>query len=46
MDPLDDPFRMIDEILTEHKLGNDIDAIVVDIHAEATSEKVAMGALL
>ncbi|MEC7287214.1 MAG: YmdB family metallophosphoesterase, partial [Verrucomicrobiota bacterium] len=25
------------------KLGNDIDAIVVDIHAEATSEKVAMG---
>ena len=43
MDPLDDPFRIMDEILTEHQLGNDIDAIVIDIHAEATSEKVAMG---
>ena len=43
MDPLDDPFKIIDEILTENELGKDIDAIVIDIHAEATSEKVALG---
>ena len=43
MDPLDDPFAAVDR---EHKacaLGEDADAIVVDVHAEATSEKMAMG---
>jgi metallophosphoesterase (TIGR00282 family) len=43
MDPLDDPFKIIDEILTNNELGKDIDAIVIDVHAEATSEKVALG---
>ena len=43
MDPLDDPFKIIDELLTDNELGKDIDAIVIDVHAEATSEKVALG---
>jgi len=42
MEPLEDPFAAVDEILTEHPLGKDIAAIVVDIHAEATSEKQAL----
>lgn len=39
---LDCPFRKIDEILKEYK-NNDLAAILVDFHAEATSEKVALG---
>lgn len=38
----DDPFRMLDQILKEY--ANDkLAGIVVDFHAEATSEKVAFG---
>jgi 2',3'-cyclic-nucleotide 2'-phosphodiesterase len=43
MDPLDDPFQIVDRELNACKLGQGADAIVVDIHAEATSEKMAMG---
>ena len=43
MDPLDDPFRSINELLTRHRLGVTTQAIVVDIHAEATSEKWEIG---
>jgi metallophosphoesterase (TIGR00282 family) len=43
MDPLDDPFRTIDDILLNYEMGHDIDAILVDIHGEATSEKMAFG---
>ena len=39
---LDDPFRKIDEIL-EVTSSQKIDLKVVDFHAEATSEKLAMG---
>lgn len=39
---LDDPFRKIDEIL-EITATQKIDLKVVDFHAEATSEKLAMG---
>lgn len=39
MDPLDNPFTKIDEILAELPTSN----IFVDFHAEATSEKKAMG---
>jgi 2',3'-cyclic-nucleotide 2'-phosphodiesterase len=38
----DCPFRATDEILKEHE-NEDLSAIIVDIHAEATSEKVALG---
>ena len=37
------PFQKVDEILKEIKDRCDI--ILVDIHAEATSEKIAMGFL-
>jgi len=43
MDPLDDPFAAIDRELTACPLGAAADAIVVDMHAETTSEKQAMG---
>ncbi len=41
MDPLDDPFTTVDRIL-ERERGN-YDFAVCDFHAEATSEKLAMG---
>ncbi len=41
MQPLDCPFKTIDKILPEIKSIASI--IIVDFHAEATSEKVAMG---
>lgn len=39
MDPLDDPFAAVDRILDGLALGRDVDAVIVDFHAEATSEK-------
>ena len=46
MDPLDDPFAAARVALLNHRLGRSIDCIIVDIHAEATSEKMAMGHVL
>ncbi len=46
MESLDDPFRLIEEALADHRLGQSVDAIVVDVHGEATSEKMAMGQML
>jgi metallophosphoesterase (TIGR00282 family) len=43
MDPLDDPFAALDRELAACSLGKGADAIVVDFHGEATSEKQAMG---
>lgn len=43
MDPLDDPFAAVDRELEAAPLGAVADAVVVDIHAEVTSEKMAMG---
>jgi metallophosphoesterase (TIGR00282 family) len=43
MDALDDPFAAVDRELNACPLGEGADAIVVDFHAEATSEKMAMG---
>lgn len=40
---LDSPFTCADAALAPYKLGANVDAIVVDMHAEATSEKMAMG---
>ena len=40
---LDCPFRTADDILKAYNLGKNIAAIIVDIHAEACSEKMAMG---
>lgn len=43
MDALDDPFAAVDRALESAPLGMVADAVVVDMHAEATSEKMAMG---
>ena len=43
MDPLDCPFQAVDELLLRHRLGNNLHAILVDFHGEATSEKMAFG---
>lgn len=42
MDAIDDPFRAVDGLLRQHPLGT-VTAILVDFHADATSEKTAMG---
>lgn len=41
--PFDDPFSAIEQVLKTHPLGGAVQATVVDIHAEATSEKMGMG---
>ena len=38
---VDDPFRCVDAILKEHRQHSPV--VIVDMHAEATSEKSAMG---
>lgn len=43
MDPLDDPFRKLNDLLQHHTLGKTVHAIFVDLHGEASSEKMAMG---
>ena len=43
MDPLDDPFAIIDHELNACALKTSADAIVLDFHCEATSEKQSMG---
>src|SRR5215510_3679945 len=43
MDPLDDPFAAVERELAACPLGTGADAIVIDLHAEATSEKQTMG---
>lgn len=48
MDAIDCPFQAVDRELKLHRLGGaglggTVDAIFVDIHAEATSEKMSVG---
>jgi 2',3'-cyclic-nucleotide 2'-phosphodiesterase len=42
MEALDDPFAQLEGLLREYRLGVDAAAIVVDFHAEASSEKMAL----
>ena len=46
MDALDDPFAALDRELAACPLKRGADAIIVDMHAETTSEKQAMGHFL
>jgi len=41
--PFDDPFSEIDAVLRASPLGGAVQAAVVDVHAEATSEKMGLG---
>jgi 2',3'-cyclic-nucleotide 2'-phosphodiesterase len=43
MDALDDPFAAVERELNSAPLGQVADAVIIDMHAEATSEKMAMG---
>ena len=43
MEAVDCPVQAIDKILQTNALGRQVQAIFVDIHAEATSEKLALG---
>ena len=45
MELLDDPFRALDELLKRYKLGRDADAIVFDVHGEATVIRSAVPGL-
>ena len=41
--PFDDPFSAIETVLKAHPRGGLAQAVIVDMHCEATSEKMAMG---
>lgn len=41
--PFDDPFSALDAALKAAPLGGRASAVIVDVHAEATSEKMALG---
>src|SRR5690606_38596261 len=43
MGPVSDPFAATEKALDGYRLGDNVDAIIVDVHAEATSEKSAIG---
>ncbi|MEO5344923.1 MAG: YmdB family metallophosphoesterase [Magnetococcus sp. YQC-9] len=43
MEDLDCPFRTVDALLDTIRLGRDADLLIVDMHAEASSEKMALG---
>ena len=41
--PFDDPFSAVEAVLKTYPLGGVVQAALVDMHCEATSEKMAMG---
>lgn len=41
--PFDDPFSAIEPVLRAHPRGGQAQAVLVEVHAEATSEKMALG---
>lgn len=43
METIDCPFAAVDAIVQAHPLGSAVQATMIDFHAEATSEKQAMG---
>ncbi len=43
MDAIDDPFAGVDRALGLNRLKKEADFILIDMHGEATSEKMAMG---
>jgi hypothetical protein len=46
MDALDDPFQAAEQLMKAHRMGGNVDAVLIDFHGEATSEKMAMGHFL
>jgi len=46
MHAIEDPFRALDTAIGDCRLGTGVQAVFVDFHAEATSEKMALGHFL
>ena len=46
MEPLGDPFQAVENCFSRITLGETADCIAIDVHAEATSEKMAIAHLL
>lgn len=42
MDPMDDPFAAVAQLVEKHPMGRSVQAIFVDFHGEASSEKMAL----
>ncbi len=42
MDPMDDPFAAMNELVNKYPLGKSVQASFLDFHGEASSEKMAM----
>lgn len=43
MDAMEDPFAAMQELLNTYRMGGAVQAVFLDFHGEATSEKMAMG---
>ncbi len=43
MEPLDDPFECVEQVLADSPLGETADFILIDMHGEASSEKMGFG---
>ncbi len=43
MRDVEDPFKALKQIIDKYTLGQDYQAFIIDIHGEATSEKMALG---
>ena len=43
MDNIDDPFRKLDDVIEQIKMEHGKHTIIVDVHGESTSEKMAIG---
>ena len=41
--PFDDPFSAVDQVFRQYPLGGLVQASILDMHCEATSEKMGMG---
>ncbi len=41
--PFDDPFSALDALLRQYPMGGQVQASLIDIHCEATSEKMGVG---
>ncbi len=41
--PFDDPFSAVDSVMRQYPLGGLVQASLIDVHCEATSEKMGMG---
>ncbi|MDA0675676.1 MAG: TIGR00282 family metallophosphoesterase [Proteobacteria bacterium] len=46
MPPVEDPFAAVEAALKNHRLGQTVNCIAIDVHAETTSEKTALAVMV